>query len=438
MHKVKQRCSHIETLCVLCIYYKEMRCLVAAVLFYLLTFNISLQHIYAQDFASFYDLLVGIFEPYQDENTGLTTMASLKIPIGGEHAAMATANTALAQDISFMESNPAGSAILKETELGIFHRDLIDIASLDGVMYTRRWNNLGMGAGAKIIHVPFEGIDASGRETGGGRYIESVGGVNIAYNAFSGFYFHGISIGANLKYALRVVPEIIAPGQSAATALIDVGMLTRFNFLKFFSARERNFSLGLVIKNIGPDAKAEPLPSLIQGGIAYAPIRPLTIAADYIYPIQLFSDIPAERPGFAVGIRANITPFLRMNGGFSLQGGAPRLVIGNQIDMGDVRFAASYTLDYTTQFTHPNNFSVTASLNLGDQGRGALQRQTENLYLEGLIAFSEGELELTMALTSQALALNPRFDPARELLQLADESLQLQREMESLETLGDS
>ncbi|AFG37746.1 UPF0164 family protein [Spirochaeta africana] len=392
----------------------------------------------AEGYSAFYAQLVEMFQQFEDDNTGLTTMATLKIPIGGEFEGMATAYTAVAQDISFLESNPAGSATLKETELAVFHSNLIDQASMESIAFTRRWDQLGIGAGTKIVHVPFEGIDYQGREVSSGRYVEAVGGLNASYNLFSGFYFHGLSIGANLKYATRVVPESIAPGQSAITGLADIGVLTRFNLLKFYSARERNFSVGAALRNFGPEVMGEPVPTSAHFGLAYAPIRPVLLAADAIVPWNPFSDVPAERIGFAVGLRADITSFLRLTSGFTVQGGAPRFVIGNQIDIGDVRLSANYTIDYTTRFTRPDRFSLQASLKFGDHGRAELQSQVENLYLEGLIAFAEGELELSAALAEQALALNPRFDPARELVQLSQESLELQQEMESLETLGDS
>ena len=392
----------------------------------------------ANGYASYYARLTELFEQFEDAKTGLTTMVTLKIPMGGEFESMATAYTAVARDISYFESNPAGSATLTETEMGIFHSNLIDEASMESIVYTRRWDRLGMGAGTKIVHVPFEGIDDFGVEVGGGRYLETVGGINVAYNTLSSFYFHGIAIGANLKYAARVVPSAIAPDQSAVTILGDIGVLTRFNLLKFYYARERNLSLGAVLKNFGPNALNEPMPTEIRTGIAYSPIRPLLIAADAIVPWNPFSDSPAENIGFAVGLRAAATPFLTVSSGFTIQGGAPRFVLGNKIDLGDVSISANYTIDYTTQFTHPDRFSVTATLKFGDQGRAERQEKVESLYLEGLIAFAEGDLELSAALSMQALALNPRFTPANELQNLAIESLELQRQMESLETLGES
>ncbi|MFW6362664.1 MAG: UPF0164 family protein [Spirochaeta sp.] len=393
--------------------------------------------LHAENYSSFYAQLVDMFDRFEDENTGLTTLVTLKIPIGGEFEGMGTAYTAVSQDISFLESNPSGSATLEETELALFHNNLIDDVSMDSIAFTRRWDRLGLGFATKIVHVPFEGIDFQGYEVGGGRYIEAVGGINASYNILSSFYFYGISIGGNLKYAARIVPETIAPEQSAITGLADIGVLTRFNFLKWYSSRERNFSIGAVLRNFGPEVMGEPVPTAAHAGIAYSPVRPLLLAGDLIVPWNPFSDTPQENIGFAVGVRTTITSFLRLSAGFSVQGGAPRFVIGNQVDVGDVRLSANYTVDYTTRFTKPDRFSLQASLRFGDHGRSELQSRVEELYLDGLLYFAEGELELSAMLAEQALALNPRFDPARELKQLSEESLELQQEMESLETLGD-
>ena len=47
-------------------------------------------------------------------------------------------------------------------------------------------------------------------------------------------------------------------------------------------------------------------------------------------------------------------------------------------------------------------------------------------------AFAAGELERTISLTEQALAINPRFEPAEETRTLARRMLELQGEMEAI------
>ena len=63
------------------------------------------------------------------------------------------------------------------------------------------------------------------------------------------------------------------------TAMAYFGLLTRFNLLKFYHSRSKNFSVGAAIKNLGFNALEEPLPTLASAGFAYSPFRPLLIAA---------------------------------------------------------------------------------------------------------------------------------------------------------------
>ena len=68
--------------------------------------------IHALDISDPYAYVAGILEPLIDKNEGTTTFRSLLIPGGGRSEAMGSAFSALANDISFFESNPAGSATM--------------------------------------------------------------------------------------------------------------------------------------------------------------------------------------------------------------------------------------------------------------------------------------------------------------------------------------
>ena len=57
--------------------------------------------------------------------------------------------------------------------------------------------------------------------------------MNVSYNFFPSYYFSGLSVGANVKVAYRSIPDAIYLNQSVFAAMLDVGMLTRFDFLKF-------------------------------------------------------------------------------------------------------------------------------------------------------------------------------------------------------------
>ena len=379
---------------------------------------------------------IGNADPGRAANTGLTIFPTLIIPSGGEYEGMATAYTAVARDVGFLDANPAGSATLGLTELTFTHNNWIEETYIDGAIYTIRFDDLGLAFGGKFLHVPFTRYNALSDQVASGRYSEGTVGANVSYNFFRDFYFPGLSVGATVKAAYRYVPPAIAPGQSAIGFAADVGILTRLNFLKFYASRSPNFAAGVVAKNFGPPVGGEPLPSQVTAGIAYSPIRPVIIAADFIVPVSLAAGVPSERVAGAVGTAIQITPFFSAQSGFLLKFGGSRLALGSTLTLPDVTIVTNYTLDLVTQFKNFDRLSVQAQLNFGDRGRGELRDTVDQLYLDAWLASVSGELESAVDLLQEALGLDPTFTPASELLILTQRTLDLQDELKAIDLQG--
>ncbi len=386
----------------------------------------------ADGFADAYGTVADFFGTEAARRTGLTAFPVLTIPVGGRYEGLGTAYTAVSRDTGFFDANPAASASIERTQLALQHTNLIADANMESIAYTSRFTNFGFGAAGKFLHVPFTEYDAFGDQAATIRYTESVAGVNASYRFLNSFYRHGLSVGANLKSAYRHIPDTIEPGQSAFAYMADFGLLTRFNFLKFYSARERNFSVGLTARNIGPPVMDDPLPSSVTAGIAYAPVRPVELSFDYQVPIQPFTDLPAELPAYAAGVSGAITEFFGLHTGFLLKGGNPRSTIGGVLEFENTRFVANYTLDMTTQVGTVDRFSIEAAFKFGDRGRGERAEQAEEYYLEALLAFADGDLERTVTLTERALELDSGFTPAEETKLTAERSLEMQRRLEQI------
>ena len=96
------------------------------------------------------------FQVFEDPNTGLTVFPTLLIPLGGRYEGMGTAFTAMAIDSGFIESNPAGSAMLARNEISFHHHSWIDNSSLEGIVYASRIGNLGFGACGKFLFIPYQ------------------------------------------------------------------------------------------------------------------------------------------------------------------------------------------------------------------------------------------------------------------------------------------
>ena len=410
---------------------KKLFCFVI-LLILLVSFSIS-----ALDISDFYYKADNFLDSLSDPNTGLTAFPTLLIPLGGRYEAMGTAFTAVADDASFIEANPAGSSSLKNTELSFYHNDWIADTNIESVVFTTRFNNFGFGVGAKLLYVPFTGYDLWGERSSRGYYSESVGILNASYRFMSSYDFWGIAVGTNLKVAYRYIPPEIYENQSAFSAMVDIGALTRFNFLKLYSSREKNASFGIALKNLGIAQLDDPLPLEATAGVAYSPLRPVIIALDFTYPISLNpSEQPAEQWGFAVGTDVTFTDFFSVQCGFRYRGSNPRVSVGSKLDINDnISLNLNYTLDLTTQ-VGLDRFSLVSSLNLGDKGRSLIAKQVDEYYVAGLMAYADGNLREAAANWEKAIELDPGFTPAVLNLETVKKTLQMIDEMMLIQTVN--
>jgi len=365
-----------------------------------------------------------------DNNAGLTAFPVLNIPFGGRSEGM-IAFSAISDDISFIEFNPAGSSMLQKSELAFFHNNWIADTKIEGIAYATRFKNLGLAAGAKLLYLPFTEYNIYGERVAGGYYSEGVAILNASYNFFSGYYFSGLSVGMNLKGAYRVMPdytdgyENIMSGsgwsQSAAMAMADIGLLSRFNLFKFYNSRERNASAALVARNLGPPALDEPLPTVFTAAFSYKPVRPLIIAFDFNLPLNLMDPSLSELPYAALGLSVNITNFLSMRCGVMYKAGSSRISVGSAVDLNKMSIDINYTLDLLTQLQPLNRISLGVRFDLGDGGRGQAASRVDDLYLLGLECFAAGDFVTARSAWEEALRINPGFDPARECLSMLNE-----------------
>lgn len=380
-----------------------------------------------------------------DPNEGLTALPTLNVPMGGRAEGMGTAFSAVSDDTSFIEWNPAGSSMLERTELAFYHNNWIADSKVEGVVFATRLGNLGLSAGGKWLYLPFTEYNEFGDRASKGYYSEAVTTINASYNFFSGYYFSGVSVGASLKGAVRLVPDysddegnvISGSGksQSVFAPMVDLGLLTRFNVLKFYRARERNASAALVLKNAGPAAQGDPLPTVITAGLAYKPIRPLLVSFDYSVPINLQNPELSERHYWAVGTSTTVTNFLVMRAGMLMKGTNLRVSVGSAVKVMGIDIDINYTLDLLTQLQPLNRVSLGARFDLGDHGRAEKAKRVDALYLQGLEEYAKGNLDEALRLWEETLKLDKGFDPAREGRQAILDARALERRIDDIRRL---
>ena len=399
----------------------------------------------AIDMSDPYIYLSGVFEPLIDKNEGRTAFRSLLIPGGGRSEAMGSAFTALASDIGFFETNPAGSSTMKNTELALFHNSWIADSRLETLSFSTRNENFGYGASIRCFYVPFTEYNTFGERVSRGYYSETFAVFNVSYNFLAGYYFKGIAAGANLKAGYRSVPDYsdnegnLVQGsgfeQSAFAVMVDTGLQTRFNFLKPYNSRDPNSFVGLTFRNFGPPVKGEAMPSVISLGVAYKPANPIAISAEIQKPINLLNFAESGKFAYGAGTSIELTKFFTFLAGLQLKGANPRLSIGGELNVKSIQFNINYTLDMTTQAALFNRVSLAAKVNLGDRGRAAKQKHIEELYISGLKLYAGGNLEAAIAIWQEALRLDKRFDPAIEGIETATLTLDIQRKIQEIQQL---
>lgn len=390
------------------------------------------------------------FSFFIDKNEALTSFRTLLIPSGGKAEALGNAFTGLANDLTYIEYNPAASSVLDETEVGIFHNAWIMDTNIESFIFTSRSKNFGWGGQIKALYVPFTEYDFFGESVSGGYYTEAISALNFSYNFLAGYTFKGLALGTNLKTAFRSMPDYVDSdtdeigkhsglGQSGLAFMIDFGLLLRFNAFKYYSSREANMQLGLSLLHFGAGmtgfARSEgiilddPLPSKINLGLSYKPIRPLTFVLDISQPINLLDTDKSGLLSVGGGLAAQITPFFALHTGLFLSGGNPRFSLGTEFNLLSYLVNVNYTLDLSSSLNPISRFSLGLKMSLGDKGRKEDAEKVDELYAMGLKAYFSMNLEEAISYWEELLGINPGFDPAKLGIRAAQATLDIQNKI---------
>lgn len=405
----------------------------------------------AQKKTDLHDAIANALAGFITPNAKIITFRSLYIPFGGRSEAMASAFTAMSDDISFLHYNPATSAVLPDTELAIFHTFLPGNSGIDTIAFSKRNNNGGYGVSLKNFYVPFIELNNAKRRISLGYYSEIIATFNLSYNFLIGYNFKGIAVGANFKLGFRGIPihsnnlkDKIEDDTNLTNSTLafmgDIGILMRFNLGKFYSSREPNFNVGLAIHNLGSSLRIfgveldsiDPLPSYASIGISYRIINPLIIAIEYQQPFNINN--PNEEKFIAsLGAEMKITDYIAIQAGFLMRGLNPKVTLGTSFEQNNLTLNVAYSLDLPVASEPINRISLSAKISFENKGKSLVQSEVDRLYSDGLRFYNNGEFEESIKVWNKALTLLPRFDPAKNAIHTAENAIKLRDNMQSIE-----
>ncbi len=232
--------------------------------------------------------------------------AFLKIDVGARAIGMGGAFTAVADDASAAYWNTAGLAALQRREAVAAHADWLAGLRHDYAAYAHP-GAFGGTLGVNVVSLragEIEGRDSQRQAVGSFTAADTAVGVSFAKSL--GMTMAGINV--------KLIEQRLA-SHRARGAAVDLGLLRPLPI--------QGLTLGLAAQNLGPrlafdDSRSFALPFMLKTGLAYSPLRFLTMAGDLKYE-------PRNRLWQAAyGIEFTPLPLLALRAGYHLNpfGGA--------------------------------------------------------------------------------------------------------------------
>lgn len=360
------------------------------------------------------------------------------IPSGGRYEYLGVSFTALADDASFFEANPAGSAGLSRGEVALFHHSQIHDSHTETVSFARRTQNTGYGASVRAFSSESDlksFFGNSSGDSGGGKGKQGKGFVAIANasHTFCGQYrFKGVSFGCNFKMGFRK-----GKTDSHVTVAGDLGLRAAFSVAKNFGSNEPNMHVGLVLKNAGisvkaKDSKVESLDPAIAVGFAYRPVYAFLFSLGLQQTLTK-KELPVCSVGFMFFCTQHVTLLASAackETNYALSGGAEIRIGSFHLDMG-------YRYDQIFQAAHLHHVSVGLKWLIPNGGTQADQALlVKESYLVGLRFYDQRRYQEAITAWQLTLRQDPGFEPAAEGIEHARRFLKLHEKLSLFDILN--
>ncbi len=324
----------------------------------------------------------------------------LEIPVGARAIAMGEAYTAMADDVSSLYWNPAGIALLNQSQASfMYDQSFMDMNYSYGAVATPLENG-GLGASLSYLGFgPINGYDTTGAPTGN---VKAYSDVATIGGAWLGDFW---SAGFNAKGVQGTLADVNATGFAS-----DVGV----NLIYPREVMTGTLRLGATIRNLGTGMKYlqynDPFPTEYRVGLAAVQMmdKKLNLSMDYGKVNDANGAVYAGAEywlGSHIALRTGYA-------GTSAEGSGLRAGIGLRV--GDLSFDYAYSqngdLGMTNRYEMTYRFGAIRPL-LSPEERAILRR--------GKQAMAEGRYGEAVMLFNSLIDLEPTYKPVRRLIKTA-------------------
>jgi hypothetical protein len=332
----------------------------------------------------------------------------LKMTYGSRALALGGAFVGVADDVYYMDANPAGGEPTPVFKLSLLHQEWIDEVNYEAFRIGRGMGkHLYWGLGFTYLYLPFTYYDDYGSPVSSTNISQALGMLNLGYQARK----IPLSFGANFKVLYNNVPSQLLQArygsdyenQNYLLYAADFGLFARTNMLKTYIGPEPSLMLGFTLKNLGYCEAIDTLPTELQAGLSYRLWWHLLLSAQFNYPLY-------EPLYGAVGLEFDIAKKLFLQAGFRFSEN-PMLALGLGYKFRDIELNVSYT----PRLEFRNLFSVSLNFFFGETKTRRRNERITSLLIQALDQFEEGRYEQAYATADQVLELDSKNELALSL-----------------------
>jgi hypothetical protein len=330
--------------------------------------------------------------------TGETEPQMLKMVYGARALAMGGAFVGLADDLYYMDSNPARGDVSDNIKVSILHQEWIADVNYEAIRLAKGFREqVFVGLGFTYLYLPFTHYDIFGESIGNSHILsQSLGTLNFGYT----FKKFDVSVGTNLKFYYNHIPEELYPGQSYFLFAFDLGIIARINLLKRYVSNEPSLTFGLALKNFGSSNEVERLPTEVHVGASYRLFQSLLLSTEFALPV--FEPVYG-----ALGAEFNFNEMFFIEGGMQIKNN-PMFALGLGYKRNNIRLDVSYT----PSIAFYNVIGVSLTYSFGEMRSQRNKLDVEKNLLNAADRFENGKYDEALKIVERVLELYPENSKA--------------------------